>query len=129
MSASAERIARARATGNSFEVLSWFFMRLSGVILMFIVLFHLFYMHFVIGVDKINYALVVQRWENPLWRVFDLFLLFFALTHGLNGARYVIDDYVHGSGLNLLVKSIVYTLGFALLLMGTFIIFTFRITS
>lgn len=122
----APRTARDRMERSSnFELASWFFMRISGVILLFIAVFHLMYMHFVVGVEEIDFQVVAQRWENPFWRVFDLFLLAFAFTHGSNGMRFIIEDYAPSPGWRATLKVLLYALYFALLLMGAYVIFTF----
>lgn len=110
---------------RTFEVASWYFMRVSGALLLIIAVFHLLLMHVVIGVDNINYSVVVGRWASPWWRLYDLTLLFFALFHGANGARWVIDDYVHRPGLNKGLKAVFYVLVFIFLLMGTQVIFSY----
>jgi len=124
---------RRRARPNSrFEVLAWFFMRVSGVVLLFIAVGHLLWMHLIIGLENIDFNTIVGRWTGPwgaFWRVYDLALLLFAMIHGLNGVRWVIDDYITRPGLNWAAKSLVFTLGFILILMGAFIIFTFRPTG
>ncbi len=112
-------------TGN-FELFAWFFMRVSGVLLLLMVLFHLFWMHFVIGVENITFKVVAQRWENPFWRIYDLFLLIFAWTHGTNGMRYIVEDYVRSPGWRVTFKTLLFALYFALLVMGMYVIFTFR---
>lgn len=135
-----ERIVRQAAIrkgqqGSLFELYTWFFMRVSGAILMIMVLFHLFYMHFIIpgGVANIDYNVIVRRWTDPtwgvFWRTFDLLLLAFAFTHGSNGIRYLIDDYIHPDGWRTLFKTLLYLLYFVLLAMGAYIIFSFRTAS
>ena len=57
--------------------------------------------------------------------VYDLLLLVFALTHGMNGLRWVIDDYVHGRGANTVLKALFGVLFVALIIMGAYVIFTF----
>lgn len=118
-----------RASTGRFEVLSWYFMRVSGAVLLLVAVFHLLLMHIVIGVERIDYSVIVGRWASPWWRLYDLALLFFALLHGANGARWVIDDYVHGRGANLVVKSALYVLVLILLLMGAQVIFTMDLTQ
>ena len=81
-----------RPGSGGFERWAWFFMRISGVALLGLAVFHLLWMHFAIGVDNIDFQTVVERWSNPLWRLYDFALLAFALGHGLNGLRTVIDD-------------------------------------
>ncbi len=122
----AARTAHQAERSGNFELWAWFFMRVSGVILLLMVLFHLFWMHFVIGVENINFAVVAERWENPLWRIYDLFLLIFAWTHGANGMRYIIEDYVHAPGWRVTLKTVLLLLYFALISMGAYVIFTFR---
>src|SRR5437773_9846157 len=76
---------------SSFEVWSWFFMRISGIVLMFLVLIHLFVMHIVSsGVERVNFAFVSAQWSNVGWKTFDWLMLFLALLHGANGLRIVI---------------------------------------
>jgi succinate dehydrogenase / fumarate reductase membrane anchor subunit len=74
----------------------------------------------------------VGRWTGPLgtfWRLYDLFLLIFAMTHGFNGSRYVIDDYIKWPGWRIAAKTISAVIAFMLWVMGAYIIFTFRLTG
>ncbi|HEY8484404.1 MAG TPA: succinate dehydrogenase, hydrophobic membrane anchor protein [Longimicrobiales bacterium] len=116
---------RGRQPGGNFELYSWFFMRISGVVLLVLAVFHLFWMHGVIGVEEITFDVVAQRWSNPLWRLYDFFLLAFALTHGVNGLRGVADDYVHRPKWAVLLKSLIFLVYVVFLGMGAYIIFTF----
>jgi len=117
------RAERVHAQGN-LELMAWFFMRASGVVLLFIATFHLLYMHLVARVETIDYAFVVQRWAHPGWRLFDWLLLTFALSHGTNGVRTVIDDYVPRGLGNVVCKWIVYGLAILFFVMGTQVIVT-----
>jgi succinate dehydrogenase / fumarate reductase, membrane anchor subunit len=116
---------RGRDARGGFELYSWLFMRISGVLLLFLAVFHMFWMHFVIGVDNINFEVVALRWENPLWRLYDLLLLVFALSHGMNGLRMVVDDYIHRPGWLVLAKSGIFVVYSVFLIMGAYIIFAF----
>lgn len=116
---------RGRVPRSNFELYSWFFMRISGVVLLGLAVFHLFWMHFVIGVEEIDFDLIAERWRNPLWKLYDFFLLLFALTHGVNGFRYVLDDYVHRPGWLAFAKAAVFVVYVAFLGMGAYIILTF----
>lgn len=126
------RSATARLERSSnFELFAWFFMRVSGIILLFIVLFHLYYMHFVVGVADIDFNVVAARWHGPmgiLWRTFDLALLLFSFTHGANGVRYVVEDYIHHNGLRVAAKTTLFLVYIGLLLMGIYVIFAFDST-
>ena len=125
-------LSQYRVRGRRFEALSWFFMRLSGLALLFLAMFHLLYMHLVLRVERITFDVIVQRWTGPsgwFWSLYDLSLLLFALIHGANGARWVIDDYVRRPGWNMVVKSLVYLLVGLMILMGVMTIFRFQIAA
>jgi succinate dehydrogenase / fumarate reductase membrane anchor subunit len=74
----------------------WYFMRISGLILVFMALGHMLIMHVLVQLagHEVNFAFVSSRWGNPFWRIYDLVLLLLALLHGVNGTRIIIGDYV-----------------------------------
>ena len=54
---------------SNFELYSWLFMRISGSVLVFLVLGHLFIMNMLDGgVQRINFAFVAGRWASPFWQ-------------------------------------------------------------
>jgi succinate dehydrogenase / fumarate reductase, membrane anchor subunit len=110
---------------SNFEVYSWFFMRISGVALLLLAVYHLVWWNLVIGVEHLDAEIVMERWANPFWRFFNIALVSFALLHGLNGARYSIEDYVRKPGLQMAVKAVVYTVVLAVLAVGVFSLVTF----
>lgn len=118
--------SRTAPRRNNFELYSWVFMRLSGVVLLLLVLGHLLIMLFLDGgVQRINFAFVAGRWSSPFWQVWDLAMLWLAGLHGGNGLRTVINDYSRKDTTrfwlkNLLYASVVLTVG-----LGTFVLFTF----
>jgi succinate dehydrogenase / fumarate reductase, membrane anchor subunit len=108
------------------EVWWWFFMRISGIILVFLVLIHLYVMHLVgEGVERVNFAFVAERWDNVGWKTFDWVLLVLALLHGANGLRIIIDDYVQRDGVRTAIKGTLYAVTTVLMIMGTAVIATF----
>lgn len=111
---------------SSFEVWWWFFMRISGVILLFLVLIHLYVMHLVgEGVERVNFDFVASRWDHVGWKTFDWVMLFLALLHGTNGLRVIIDDYVRSPAVRTAVKGTLYTVTAILMVMGTAVLVTF----
>ena len=116
----------AERNPSSFEVWSWLFMRISGVVLLFLVLIHLYVMHLIdAGVERVDFDFVTSRWNNVGWRSFDWVMLFLALLHGANGLRIIIEDYVRSPGLRTAIKSTLYTIILVLMIMGTAVIVTF----
>ena len=114
-----------RRPKQSFETWSWFFMRISGLVLVFLALFHFALTHIINDVVETDAEFVANRWENPLWRLFDWSLLALALLHGLNGVRWSIDDYVRSDRARALTKAVVYTVSAVLFAYGTFAVLTF----
>jgi succinate dehydrogenase / fumarate reductase membrane anchor subunit len=110
---------------GGFELWSWFFMRVSGLILIFLALYHLVWWNLVIGVEHLDSEMVIQRWNNPLWRFFNVALITFAMLHGLNGLRYSIEDYVRGPGKQAVVKAVANTLVLSVLAFGIYALLTF----
>ena len=103
------------------ERFSWLFMRISGLIMFATVVFHLLYMHMVVGVDNLTFDNINERWTGPFgiwWRIFDASLLFLGLIHGYNGVRWNINDYVHNRFLNLALKGLLYLIGAILIILG-----------
>ncbi len=110
---------------RNFETWSWFFMRLSGLALVFLALVHFSVTHIVNDVVDTDYDFVADRWGNPLWRIFDWLLLALALAHGLNGLRWIVDDYVRRPGLRRAVLVVLFGASAVLFVGGTFTIVTF----
>jgi succinate dehydrogenase / fumarate reductase membrane anchor subunit len=111
---------------SSFELYSWFFMRISAIIMVLLVGFHLFYMHLVLSVDAINFEVISGRWSSPFWRLYDFFMLTFAWLHCSNGVRIVIDDYIHAQGWRVFAKAILYLFAFIVIVLGSYVVFTFQ---
>ena len=111
---------------SNFELYSWFFMRVTGLLLIFMALYHLTWWNLIVGVEHLDSGLVRERWTNPFWRLFNVGLVSFAMLHGLNGLRYSIEDYVRRPGLRIAVKAVVYTLVLASLAWGIFALLTFN---
>lgn len=80
---------RPNATGAA-----WWYLRISGLLVIALVLGHLFVMHYANAPASTTSAFVSARWTGMFWRDFDWLLLLLALTHGLVGMRNVIADAV-----------------------------------
>jgi len=112
-----------------FELYSWVFMRVSGLLLIFMTLYHLTWWNLLVGVEHLSADLVLERWSNPLWRLYNVLLATFALLHGLNGARYSIEDYIRKPGARKAVKAIVYGIVLLALAWGIFALLTYDFSA
>jgi succinate dehydrogenase / fumarate reductase membrane anchor subunit len=113
-----------------YELWAWYFMRISGLVLVFLALGHLFITHIVYNVEKINYDFVANRWADPhvgvVWRLWDLAMINLAVFHGFNGLRQVLDEYVQRAGIRKLIRTVV-GVGMATLMgIGTYAILMFE---
>ncbi len=115
-----------RRPRQNFETWAWLFMRVSGLVLFFLALIHMYIMHIENDVTHTTASFVAHRWANPLWRLFDWLLLTLGLLHGGNGLRTIVNDYVHRPGTKLVTKTLLYGGGGALFLLGTITILTFH---
>ena len=110
---------------RSAEAWSWAFMRLSGLALVFLALVHFSITHIINDVVETDYDFVAERWNNPAWRLFDWLLLVLALGHGVNGLRWIVDDYVRRPGRRTAVMGLLYGLTAVLVVVGTLTILLF----
>ncbi|GBC98615.1 Succinate dehydrogenase 2 membrane subunit SdhC [bacterium HR17] len=119
----------ARPVGG-MEFLGWAFMRVSGILLIFLVLGHFAIMHLLDGgVNRINAAFVAQRWANVGWRFYDFAMLLLAMGHGVWGMRTVLLDFVHRPTRRFWALAALYTLSGAVMVLGALVLFTFQAPS
>ena len=117
---------RSRSTRSNYELWSWVFMRLSGVVLLALVFGHLF-VNLMLGqgIKAIDFAFVGGKWASPFWQTWDLLMLWLAEVHGVNGLRTVINDYAEKDSTRLVLKALLLLSALIVLVLGTLVIFTF----
>jgi succinate dehydrogenase / fumarate reductase membrane anchor subunit len=118
--------SRNRPGGGGIELWTWYFMRVSGIVLVVLVLGHFTIVHILgQGVDRVNFAFVSGRWSSPFWQTWDWTMLFLGLLHGANGMNIVIEDMIQRRSAKVALKSTLYMVTLILMLLGTLIILTF----
>jgi succinate dehydrogenase / fumarate reductase, membrane anchor subunit len=117
-----------RGPRSSFELRAWIFMRVSGVLLLFMAIYHLVWWNLVVGVEHLSSQMVLERWNHWPWRLFNIGLASFAMLHGLNGLRYVLEDYVRSPRAQRIAKTIAYVVVLGTLAWGVFALLTFDFT-
>ena len=119
------RMGRERPMGG-LELWAWLFMRISGLLLVFLALGHLLIMHLLDGgAERIDFGFVATRWDSIFWRTWDWLLLMLALVHGVNGLRNITLDYVRRPGVRFALNMAMYATAFVLMVLGTVVIVTF----
>jgi succinate dehydrogenase / fumarate reductase, membrane anchor subunit len=111
---------------SGLELYAWIFMRISGLLLLFLALGHLLIMHIIHNVDHIDFQFVAARYATPFWRTYDLLMLWLAMIHGVNGVRTVLMDYISARGWRVVSLASLFVLGFVLLTLGSIAILTFQ---
>lgn len=118
---------------NSGGAFGWFLQRLTGLLLIPVVIAHLLATHYVFGnplkgAFDVDYANVAARLANPWWKLIDIFFLYIVLYHGLRGAWVVLQESVHQPKWRMTLYCLVLLLGVALTVLGTVTILPFRVS-
>jgi succinate dehydrogenase / fumarate reductase membrane anchor subunit len=119
---------RGPPEGTGRERFWWWFMRLSGLALVFLALGHMLIMHVLVQLSgqEVNFAFVTSRWGTPFWRIYDAVLLVLALIHGVNGARVVITDLVPRGGIRSVLVIGLGLVALAWLFLGLMVVIFFN---
>ncbi len=126
MATAPRTLKQARATySTNTELAWWVFMRISGMLLVFLVFGHLFFNNIQIDAATIDYAYVADRLSQPGVKIYDTFLLAFAMLHGVNGLRYSVEDYVRKPGRRFWTKTILYAVAGIVFVLGTMALWAF----
>ncbi|MFN2189394.1 MAG: succinate dehydrogenase [Candidatus Promineifilaceae bacterium] len=118
-------IRRFEKQGN-FERYAFLFMRLSGVALLVLAVGHMLLQHILRDVHSLTLMTVQDIWRSWGWRAYDLLLLVFAIIHGLNGLRQVLEDYVHDDKRVKTISTILLIFAAATILWAAVAIFSFN---
>ena len=110
--------AKAQAHTNA-ELNWWIFMRVSGLILVFLVLGHIYMTFIQVSEADATYHAVVAKLSNPAWKLYDWLILTLTMLHGMNGARYSMEDYVRSNPTRAWLKMVVFSLAALIYALGT----------
>ncbi|HCB49915.1 MAG TPA: hypothetical protein DEP47_10400 [Chloroflexi bacterium] len=101
-------------------------MRLSGILLLLLAVGHMLLQHVLRDVHNLTLQTVQEIWRSWGWRAYDLFLLFFAILHGFNGLRQVLEDYIHKPSTVKTVGRLLLVIAILTILWSAVAIFSFR---
>ena len=110
--------ARQQAHSNA-ELNWWIFMRISGLILVFLILGHIYMTFIQVSESDATFDAVVNKLASPAWKFYDWLILTLSLLHGANGLRYVLEDHIRSRPNRAWLKMLMYTIIGLLFLYGT----------
>lgn len=132
----------APQVGLNFEYIMWIFTRISGLALYTLAIIGIL-LAFIMGareqvdvgalarwtffpnpnhVVNTNIPDVAVGWANAWWQVMQMLILFFGVTHGMNGLRVVIEDYLGSSWKRVFIRGAIFLLWIFLLIIGIYVI-------
>lgn len=138
---------RSRPTPHidfSFENLMWLFTRISGVAMFLLALVGIISAFFMSARNYLDVGQLVRwtffpnsyhvvnsdipdvtvGWANAYWQVMQMLIVFFGITHGVNGLRAVIEDYIQGSWLRVFIRGFLFLFWLFMLIIAVYVILT-----
>ncbi|MBI3244613.1 MAG: hypothetical protein HYZ49_20225 [Chloroflexi bacterium] len=111
---------------RTFDTWAWLFMRWSGIALLPLAWGHVLLQDVIVGVHRIDLNYAAWRWSFIGWQIYDIALLGFAFAHGMNGLRYVVNDYVHHENLRKTLNRLIFFAWLVITAVGGIAIFGSR---
>ena len=115
-----------RRPARNLEFYSWYFYRVSGLLLIFLALGHFALMHVIHSILDVSYTFAAQRWASPAWRIYDWLLLTLTLLHGFNGLRVMVNEYLRPARVRRAAQALVFIATAGFLLLGTYVVVAFQ---
>jgi succinate dehydrogenase / fumarate reductase membrane anchor subunit len=116
---------RVRPRGSRREILAWYTIRVSGLMLFVLALAHFSILHFIWDPGEQTADFIArERWNQLVWRAFDWLLLMNVLFHGFLGVRTVVLDYIHRPAWREFTLLLLYATGVLVFIIGTQVILT-----
>jgi succinate dehydrogenase / fumarate reductase membrane anchor subunit len=132
----------APQNGLNFEYLMWMFTRISGLAMCLLALVGIigaFLMGARTQIDMgallrwtffpnpfhvVNTEIpdVTLGWATAYWQIMEMMLVFFGVTHGVNGLRMVIEDYLESPRTRTLVRSLLFLFWLFLMIVCVYVI-------
>jgi succinate dehydrogenase / fumarate reductase membrane anchor subunit len=101
-------------------------MRLSGILLLLLAVGHMLLQHVLRDVHSLTLQTVQDIWRSWGWRAYDLLLLIFAIVHGFNGLRQVLEDYIHNPRMVKIIGRLIVVFVIITIIWSAIAIFSFN---
>jgi succinate dehydrogenase hydrophobic anchor subunit len=63
-------------------------------------------------------------WAHAYWQVMQILVVFFGASHGLNGLRVVLEDYIDRSFLQILVRGLILLIWLGIMIVAVYLALT-----
>lgn len=110
---------------RNFERDAYMFMRISGLLLLFLAIQHTFLQIILNDVHDLSVNVVADNWSRLTRRFSEWVLMVFALAHGLNGLKNILEDYVHSDGVMRTIKMVLLAFYIITVVVVSYAIITF----
>ncbi len=110
---------------HQLERYAYLFMRLSGAALLFLAVGHMVIQHVLNSSANLTIQFVAAQWNSWGWKTYDIFLLAFAVAHGLNGLRNILEDYIHNVTAMTWIRRFLVVFGIVTIIWAAFAIASF----
>lgn len=90
-----------------YNAITWKWVRYSAFLLIPLVWIYSIIQALITGGHNLSLEYVQMRWLFIGWRVYDLFILAFAFSHGALGLRQVLLDYVKPTGVRKVINWVI----------------------
>jgi succinate dehydrogenase / fumarate reductase membrane anchor subunit len=110
---------------NQLERYAFLFMRLTGSGLLILAVGHMLIQHVLNSSGNLTIQFVAGQWNSWGWKAYDMLLLVFAITHGFNGLRGILEDYIHSDTTMMWIKRVLVVFCIITIIWAGFAISTF----
>jgi succinate dehydrogenase / fumarate reductase membrane anchor subunit len=129
--------------GMNLDYIMWLFMRISGLAMVLLGLLGVIgaavmgarsqvdlptlmrWMFFPSPNHVINSDIPdVGLWATAYWQVMQILVVFFGFTHGINGLRSVIEDYVENSFFQIMLRGLIFLVWLAVIIVAVYLALT-----
>jgi len=110
--------------GRNSGAKSWYMQRISGIILVVVLIGHYILMHATPDSGH-TYNAVMERLHQPIWKIIDLSFVTLGLWHGLSGTWNVIRDFEMKDWMTTTIYTIIIIIALAFWFLGLNTILSF----
>jgi succinate dehydrogenase hydrophobic anchor subunit len=136
-----ERIIPQR--GLNLDYLMWLFMRISGLVIVLLSMVGVVGAAWMGARGQVDLPVLmrwaffpnpnhvinseipdVDIWATAYWQVMQILIIFFGVTHGINGLRNVLEDYVENSFFQIVLRGFLFLLWLAIMIVAIYLALT-----